>query len=64
LEFEPAYFHVILFQEVNDSDVVFESHLVGRWESVKSWHIASICLDRLENVFRQADRVEFEIGLE
>lgn len=64
MDFEEAYLHVILFQEINDTNVIFERYLVGLWEGFKSWHVASICLDCLEDVLRQADGVELEISLE
>jgi hypothetical protein len=33
-------------------------------ESIECWHVASICLNCLQDVFRQADRVQFEVCLE
>jgi hypothetical protein len=55
---------VILFQEVDDSDVVFERHLMCLWKGIERWHVASICLNCLQDIFRQADRVQFEVRLE
>jgi hypothetical protein len=55
---------VILFQEINNSNVVFERHLVCLGEGIKRWHVASIHLNCIQDIFRQADRVQFEVCLE
>lgn len=61
---EATHLNVILLQEINDSYVIFESHLVRHGEDVQIRHIASICLDCLEDILRQTDRIQFEVGLE
>lgn len=37
---------------------------MSNWKFVKRWHVATICLDCLEDVLRQTDGVEPEISLE
>ena len=61
---EATHLNVIFFQEVNDSDVVFKSHLVRHREDIQIRHIASIRLDCFEDVLRQTNRIQLEIRLE
>ena len=61
---EVTHLNIIFFQEVNDSDVVFKSHLVRHREDIQIRHIASIRLDCFEDVLRQTNRIQLEIRLE
>ena len=61
---EKANLDIIFVEKVDDSNVIFEGDLVGFWKTFKGWHVSSICLNCLENVFGKCNRVEFEIGLE
>lgn len=37
---------------------------MGHREGLQRWHVASVHLNRLENVFRKTDGIQFEVSLE
>jgi hypothetical protein len=61
---EAAHLNVIFLQEINDSNVVFERHLVRHGEDIQIRHITSIRLDRLEDILRKTDGIQLEVGFE
>lgn len=59
-----ANLFVSLLQEVDDSDIVLERHLMCLGKGIEGGHVASVCLNCFEDVLGQADGVELEVGLE
>lgn len=55
---------VVFFEESNDADVVFEGDDVGSGEGFEGWHVGFGGREGAQDVFGEADGVEFEVGFE
>jgi len=52
-EWGRTYLFVILFQEENNPNVVFECNLMRFWKGGELWHVTSRSLQGFEDIFRQ-----------
>ena len=55
---------IVFFEELDNADVVLKSDNVGPREGFESWHVRSRGGQGEQNVFGEADGVEFEVGFE
>ena len=59
-----TYVGVVFLKELDDTDIVFECYSMRLGEGFQFWHVCFGGGYGSENVFRKADRIELEVGLE
>lgn len=59
-----AHLRIIFLEEIDDSNIVLERHLMSHRKGFKARHVTLVYLDGSKDIFRQTYGVQLEVGLE